>query len=278
MNYDYDDMVKSGAIKTDTVSNKSGNRKYAIILKTAYASVGKFDITDADSVKESIYALQHNDIIPEPIRKSAEYFVKQAADFYNVKYNINPAPAPHEIVVSDIITKLADQEHVIMLSFGNKKFVLDTEEHIKTAEEYFIRKKHLFPPQQRINVSRIIEKRATESGYTADPIISAYAKAEYGNQVETVLHKKASLSGNSKYAAVMESLCKCYNSIPVDEFLEMVESCDKAAEVRHNVYGIETHDLLLNADTDEHNNHHDDSDNKVDLLLSISSPSKQEDK
>ncbi len=270
MNYDYEDMVKTGAVKS-AAKNKTGDRKYAVTIKTAYATVGKFDITDAESVKESIYALQNNDGIPSPIRKSAEYFVKQAADFFNIPYDVSQEPAPHEIVVSDILAKSAEHDHVIMISFGDRKFVLDSEEHIKMAEEYFMRKKHLFPPQQRINVSRIIEKRASESGYTADPVICAYAKAEYGDRVEVVLRKKASLSGNTKYAAVMESLCKCYNSIPVEEFLGMVENCDKAAEVRHNVYGIETHDLLLDAEkvaVDAASK----PDSNGDLLISISSP------
>jgi hypothetical protein len=269
INYDYDDMVNAGLIKVAARKHKHGERKYAVIIKSAYAKIGRFDITDPESVKESIYALDNNPDIPDAIRKSAEYFVKQAADYYGISYDVQPESAPHDIVVSDILSKTAEYEHVIMLSFGDRKFILDTENNIKTAEEYFLRKKSLLPPKQRINVSRIIDKRASESGYDADPVIKAYSRAQYGNQTKEVLLKKAALCGNPKYASVMESLSKCYNSIPVEEFLGMVESCDKAAEVRHNVYGIETHDLISSAD--------DPPDISVekkaeDILLGISSP------
>lgn len=241
---DYDDMVKVGSANPNPAHLKNGDRKYAVIIKNAYASTGKFDITDKESTEESIYALQHNTGIPEVIRKSAEYYVKMAANYFGLEFDVKPEPATHKIVVSDIIAKTAEFDDVPMLTFGEKKFILSDEEHIKQAEEYFLRKKHLYPPVQRINVSRIIVKAAATMEYIPDDVVKAYSRAEYGNQVEDVLTKKAALSSNEKYAQAMSALAKCYHSIPVPEFLDMVETCDKAAEVRHNKYGIETHDML----------------------------------
>lgn len=241
---DYDDMVKVGSAPPNTSNLKDGQRKYAVIIKNAYASIGKFDITDSASTEESIFALQNNAGIPDVIRKSAEYYVKNAADYFGISYDISPQPTAHEIIVSDIIAKTAEYDDVPMLTFGEKKFILSDEEHVKQAEEYFMLKKHLYPPSQRINVSRIIVKAAATMKYIPGDVVKAYSRAEYGNQVEEVLTKKASLTNNDKYASVMATLSKCYSSIPVPEFLDMVETCDKAAEVRHNRYGIESHDLL----------------------------------
>lgn len=242
---DYDDMVKVGQAAPCPEHIKDGQRKYAVIIKNAHASSGKFDITDAESVKESISALENNKNIPQVVRKSAEYYVKAAADFFGIPFESTAKEAPHEIVISDIIVKSSEHDDVPMLTFGDKKFILSDEEHIKRAEEYFLRKSYLYPAVQRINVSRIIVKAAALTPYMPDPVIRAYAIGELGNNVVNTLEKKASITGNDKYASVMSSLCKCYSSIPVHEFLDMVEMCDKAAEVRHDKYGISTHDFLI---------------------------------
>lgn len=244
---DYDDMVKVGSAQPHPDNIKDGNRKYAVIIKNAHTSVGKFDITDKPSVEESIYSLTNNTDIPEIIRKSAEYYTKMAADFHGVEYDISTSQAPHEIIISDIVVKTAEHEDVPMISFGEKKFILSDEENIKLAEEYFLRKSYLYPAAQRINVSRIIVKAAAMTPHIPDPVVTAYATGEYGNNVKTVLTKKASLTSNEKYASIMSSLCKCYSSIPVPEFLDLIDTCDKVASVRHDRYGISPHDFLVDS-------------------------------
>ncbi|MDP3013300.1 MAG: hypothetical protein Q8M92_03595 [Candidatus Subteraquimicrobiales bacterium] len=241
---DYDDMTKVGSAAPHPDNIKIGQRKYAVIIKNAHAHTGKFDISDKSSVEESVFALTNNKSIPDVIRKSAEYFVKQAADYFGVNYDIAASPAPHEIILSDIIVKTAEHDDVPMLSFGSVKFVLSDEEQIKRAEEYFVMKQHLFPAVQRINVSRIIVKAAAFTPHIPGEVVKAYSRAEYGNHVEDVLEKKACLASDPKYASVMRSLARCYHSIPVAEFIDMVETCDRAAEVNHKKAGIETHEIL----------------------------------
>ncbi len=246
-NFDYDDMVKTGAVKPENRREKTGERKYAIMIKSAYASSGKFDITDAESVSESIYALEHNQL-PDVIKKSARYFVKQAADYFGIPYVVEVEPSPHEIIVSDIVTKTAEHKDVPMLTFNNRKFVLDSEYSIKQAEAYFLEKKYYMPPKERISISRIIDKEASEVGHELDPATRAYSRAEYSDNTKDMLLKKASLSCNAKYAEVMTKLSQCYANMPVDGFLSMVEACDKAAELKQDSQGIPSDALLGSQD------------------------------
>ena len=92
---DYDDMVKAGSAKPSLDNLKSGQRKYAVIIKNASAQVGKFDITDKLSTQESIFALQNNCDIPEVVRKSAEYYVNKLL-FIGVCH-LNLRPHQHRI-------------------------------------------------------------------------------------------------------------------------------------------------------------------------------------
>ena len=242
---DYDDMLKTGSVAQTEPRIKMGDRKYAVIIKNAHTEVGKFDITDKESIEESIYALNNNPNIPDDIRKSAAYFVKTAAVFHGIACNLDATPAPHEILVSDIIVKSAEFDDVPMISFADRKFILSDVETIKRAEEYFLTKRDLYPAIHRINVSRIIVKAAALTSHTPSEVTRAYSEASYGNKVEELLAKKASASHDEKYAEVLSALSKCYNNIPVEEFLDMVESCDKAAELKPDAYGVRTHELLV---------------------------------
>lgn len=241
---DYDDMIKTGQAEPRPENIKNGDRKYAVIIKNAHSCVGKFDITDKASVEETVHALSNNKNIPEIVYKSAAYYAKLAADYYGVEFDAQVTPAPHTIILSDIIVKSAEFDDVPMLSFGNKKFVLSDEEQIKRAEDYFLLKGHLLKAAHRINVSRIIVKAAAFKDYIPQKETIAYARSEYGD-VKGILEKKASLVSDSKYASAMSALAKCYSSIPVHEFLDMVETCDKIASVKHERCGIHTHDLLM---------------------------------
>lgn len=241
---DFDDMVKTGQAEPRPENIKNGDRKYAVIIKNAHSCIGKFDITDKPSVEESVHALNVNKDIPDVVYKSAAYYTKLAADYHNVPFDVIPDPAPHTIIISDIIVKSAEFDDVPMLSFGGKKFILSDEEQIKRAEDYFILKGYLMKAAHRINVSRIIVKAAAFKDYIPKKETIAYARSEYGD-VRGILEKKASISNNSDYSAVMSALSKCYSSIPVHEFLDMVETCDKRASLKHERCGIYTHDLLM---------------------------------
>jgi len=238
-------MVKHGSAKPNPSNIKNGDRKYAVIIKNATSSVGKFDITDKTSVEESVYALSNNTDIPDAIRKSAEYFTKLAADYHGVTYDVSPSPAPHVIIISDLIAKSAEYQDVPALSFGTKRYVLSDEDSIKAAEEYFLLRKYDISPVQRINVSRVIVKAAAFTDHIPDPVVVAYSNANYSNKVKEILETKAECSNDSKYSEVMRKLASSYSSIPVPEFLEIIESCDRAAEVAHRRIGIDTHDLLI---------------------------------
>ena len=236
---DYNDLIKTGAIITDEIAmEESGDRKYAVRIKTASQVLNKFDITDKESTQKSIEALSINKDIPADIRKAAEYYVKQAAEYFDIDYDIEVTPTPHEIVYhADVMDKKASAHPV--LKIAGHSFIIEDIDDLKDAEEFFINRRNQFSPDDRIQISTLIDKFAEDQSYDTSDIIKSYAGQSYGDSVKALLDMRKSAMNNegnktlkqAGFNAVIDDLKLRYSSIPVSDFLSMVEDLDKIAGI-----------------------------------------------
>ncbi len=238
---DFEDMVKNGLVKgaEATVLPNVLDRKYAVIIKEGEDSTGKFDITDEDSVKKSIYALENNKEIPPDVRASAEYFTKQAAEFFGIDYKCNPKEASHVIIVNSNIPKLAETKTVPVLKFSNgKTFVLKDAETVKTAEEYFVSYKDAYTPEERIRIAKIIVKEAMSiPTYYPEKVTRKYANERYSEAgVKEGLAHKMVMVEDDDYRNLITKIASSYSSMPVSKFLSIVAEADKLAGVTRNTF------------------------------------------
>ena len=238
---DYEDMVKNGMVKEAQAFELPDvlDRKYAVMIKEGEDFSGKFDITDAESVKRAIYALENNTAIPSEVRSSAEYFTKQAAEHFGIEFDCSPKEAPHVIIVNNSIPKIAESKTVPVLKFSNgKTFVLKDYESVKTAEDYFVSYKDAYEPDERIRIAKIIVKEAMSiPSYFPEEPTRKYANARYNIEgIKEGLAHKMTLIDDNDYRQVLTKIASEYSSIPVDKFLSLIHEADRIAGVTRQTF------------------------------------------
>jgi len=192
LDYDYTDLVKTGALSPSEVE-KTGERIYAVLIKTASGNIiPKFDITDKDAVRESITAINMNKHIPDNVRKSAEYFTKLAAENFKIDVQWKVSKSPH--VVGIEYTPKVEVSHVDVIKVAGCSIPLDSNDNIKEASELLISNHLRHGMVDTIQMSKLIVKAAEAIDSDVHPDIKAYANNKIGTMFNPLieLRKQAS--------------------------------------------------------------------------------------
>jgi len=228
---DYDDMVKVGSIQPDTniATPPTDETLYAVIIKTAKAKVGKFNITSKEDVKHSILAINKNADIPDVVKKTAMYHIKQAAIIHDIEVDWDVEKTAYMIDEKDIPIKSISQQNDA-IKIANTTYPLNGIGNIKEAEDVFLAYADTIEPLDRINMSRLIVKNAAYTPYIPKTAIKLYARAQFGNKVQEELDlRKIARPDSLKFIEAIDKLASSYEDMGVPDFLELIQNIDKAA-------------------------------------------------
>ncbi len=225
---DYPDMIRSGMIKIGELRNEDCD-KFAVIIKTAKNSIGKFPISTPEQIRESIYAIENNPHIPDNILTSAKYFIKQAAVTHNIDVKWDSTPADSEIDVSeDWSPKVA--VHVPTIKLGDRTYPMDNRDSVADAEEAFLLKEADIDTKDRFVIGEAIVKTGALYGHKASDITRAYASHKIGNRVDReFLIRKSAVFDNEEYHENIDKLSQIRNKVEPAEFIQCVQLMDKEA-------------------------------------------------
>jgi len=250
---DYNDMIKAGQIsdRKNEIPINLPDRKYAVIIKTAKANIGKFDITDAESVKKSIYAIDNNSTLDGILKESAMYHVKQAADYFDIPVNWNVKSSPRIINVKDIEKTATEPVQEFILKIANDTYRLNTVSEIKQAEDMLLSKMERLSPTSMINGSRLIMKAARYKNYKLHEDTVAFARAKLGSKIPNELElRKRAKDNDPKYQQAIDILSNIYSTLkdaPIQksaEYLQLLQDFDKTANFRPRTHNTSYANIL----------------------------------
>lgn len=239
---DQDDLMKTAKAKFIS-TNKKGNQKFAVVIKTAKAEHPKFNITTEDDIKNAITALSVNDNLPDTLRKSTTYYIKTAADYFDIPNDLEDLDEqPHTIKVEDIKFKHATKTEYI-LKVGDKQFELNSEFELKTAEDYFLSIIPKLNIPNRTKVSRVIARQAIGTNFSLDPVTKTYAFPKLGSGTkEQINFRKIAFTG--KHKELIDKIAKLSNSYEPQELVEKIRSLDKVANYTPKTQGFDYTDFF----------------------------------
>jgi len=245
---DYDDMVKVGSIQPDTniATPPTNETLYAVIIKTAKAKVGKFNITSKEDIKHSILAVDKNVDMPDIIKKTAMYYIKQAAIANEIETDWDDVEkTAHVVDEKDIPIKVVPQK-IDAIKIANVMYPLNGIDNIKEAEDIFLAYADAIQPLDRINMSRLIIKNAAYTPYIPRQEVKLYARAQFGNKVQEELElRKLARPDSPKFIEAIDKLASTYENMSVPIFLELIQNIDKAANYDPRRHGTDYCKFLM---------------------------------
>lgn len=242
---DYPDMIKSGMATSEGSLRDPNVDKYAVILKTAQDKVGKFPISTPEQVRESIFAVNNNPNIPDLIKKTAMYYIKQAALSNDIDIDWEVDKMPHDILVNDVMIHKQPVE-IPMVKLGQNIYRLDTPSSIKIAEEMFLSREDSIEPEDRIHVSELIVKAASLLQHTPQDATIAYAGNKLGSKTDHELTLRKTANRNDRdYVDTLEKLSIIKEEIAPHVFIKAVQLLDKRAEFYPSDFGRTYADFFM---------------------------------
>lgn len=224
---DQDDLKKTAKAKFIS-TEKKGNQKFAVIIKSAKAEHPKFNITTKDDVKNAITAISVNDKLPPNLMKSASYYIKTAAEHFGIPNDIESLdPQPHTIDLKDIKFKHASKKDYI-LKIGEKQFELTTELQMKNAEDHFLATISKLSIPNRTKAARVISRQAIGSNFALDPVTKSYAFPKIGSGTkEQIEFRKLAFIG--KHKELINKIAEIIDDCKPEVLVEKVRQLDKVA-------------------------------------------------
>ena len=230
---DYRDMNHSDLSK-EAALDSSG--KYAVLVKTANALVGKFPVGTTKEIEQSIYAIENNDQMPIAIKESAQYYVKQAAAMDNISVSWESTPSLHIVPESALYEKKAS--NLVTLNIHNDFFPINDIEEIKIAEDYLTANIERLVPVDRIIMSRALIKAGELNDFIPNETIKTYAHATIGTCAnDEISVRKIARKEDTQYVEALDKLSFVISTIDPIVFLDSVQQLDKLANYnvqRHN--------------------------------------------
>ncbi len=236
---DQSDLIKTGSFAKEFIpTTPNGDQKFAVIIKTAKAKIPKFNITTKEDVCNALVALEKNaEDIPLKLRESAEYFIKSAADHFNIPNNIQSiSPMPHTVNIEDIKFKKATKSNY-SLNINGRHFYIETPTQLKIAEKHFLSVCPNLSIKNRAKIAMVLSAQAFGTDFSLSPDTAAYAfpliKSGAIEQISIRkdIFKDTHLSLLNKIASVLES----YE--PTD-FVEQIRTLDKVANYNPEKIGV----------------------------------------
>ena len=237
--FDFDDMLANGMVKhaDDNMLRKTEHEKHAVILEFEGIQRGKFPVDSKKDVEESIYAIEHNEKIPEDVVKSAKYFVKQAAAKFDIDVPWDSKEEqPHIIDYKQIEKEATDKQ--FLLKMGNSSFDLNKDaEELREAQRYFLTTNQRMKGTDMINTARLLVKKAGTSGFVPNEEVKAYALCKYGHMAKSEFEFRKSHSNNEKYVETIEKLSQVYKNMKPNQFLNLIKEADSVINLHTKKYG-----------------------------------------
>jgi len=229
---DYDDMCNAGLIKTASVTERTCDDKYAVILVHPKTKTGKFCITTKTDTENSIYALSNNDI-PEEIAKPAKYFVKQAAEHFGIEAKWTCEKCAREVKYNEVST--GKSKYKIKIAGGT--FNLTDDVSIKMAEEFFIGNMHRINIPDRRRIALSLCKEGALQNYKPEPRVLVYAHPHLHDISSEIEYREKEASDNPKYLTALKKVASSEKLLDPVEFVNYIRLMDKAAGLKPEFNG-----------------------------------------
>jgi len=221
---DYGDMAVNGINKLASAENSTN--KYAVLIKTAESTVGKFPIGSVNEIKQSIFAIENNDKIPSSVIDTAKYYVKQAALANDIVVNWETSKSSRIINESELYPKVAEES--FSLNIKGDLFPMTGPLEVKLAEDYFIANIYDISAVDRMRMANAIVKSAKDMNIHHNSLVTAYDNPRLGNLSQKELSlRKVAMKNDVKYIELLDKMGS--TNLDAIEFITTIELADKLA-------------------------------------------------
>jgi len=240
---DYRDMAESGLVKTASAEDSG---KYAVIIKVAEGLVGKFPVGTVEEINQSIYAIENNKHIPEPILKTAQYYVKNAAAVNGITVDWETSPRPR--VVKEASFDKPKIKEFDTLDIRGDIISLDSGQNIKLAQELLLSSRNAINAYDMASMSTSVIKNAEDfPDIQISPILQAYSNAELGDKLAHEINVRVNAYPENKEMvdALSKIACMIRDADPL-AIIEAIRAIDKTAGFDVDKRGLNYASILQN--------------------------------